>query len=229
MFVKSLSFLSWFVLPVQWSSAATVQIEDGPDAPKAAAQADLKESDLLGTYVQAGTGGILEFKPGGKLGGWPSAAASYKIVGPHRVELTQTLLGKEERIPVEIFTQKEGLILVRTVNGENETVPLHRLIPAKLDAKAWAGPCTIHVLVSGSKTATKREAKFTEDGYLRTPEGGYWLRLLADKTGERTLGFTSDLEDQTMAIYLFKVGPLLVLFDSLEKPKLLAMIQLSVK
>jgi hypothetical protein len=225
MFVKSLSFL---LALAHFASAASVQIEEGTSAPKPVVTADLKESDLLGTYVQAGTGGILEFKPGGKLGGWP-VQGSYKIVGPHRVELTETIKGKEERIPVELFPQKEGLIMVRNVQGENETIPLHRLIPATLDAKAWAGPCMIHVLVSGAKTATKREATLKEDGYLRTPEGGYWLRLLASKDGKQTMGFTSDLEDETLAIYLFKVGPLLVLFDSLEKPKLLAMIQLSTK
>ena len=226
MFVKSLSL---FLCLVHLSFAATVQIEEADKpAPDPSKVADLKVEDLLGTYLQAGTGGIIEFKPDGKLGGWPVTGA-YKIVGPHRVELTQTLLGKEERVPVEVFTQKEGLIMVRNVNGEQETVPLHRLIPAKLDAKAWAGPCTIHVLVSGEKTATKRQATLVEDGYLRTPEGGYWLRLLTDKTGAQTMGFTSDLEDETLAIHLYKIGPLLVLFDKLEKPKLLALIQLSVK
>lgn len=224
MFVKSLSLL--FLL-LQLAPAASVQIEEGTATPKAPAVEALKEADLLGTYVQAGSGGIIEFKAGGKLGGWPATGA-WKIVGPHRVELTQSIQGKEERIPVELFPQKEGLIMVRNVNGETETSPLHRLIPAKLDSKAWAGPCTIHVLVSGAKTATKREAKFTEDGYLRTPQGGYWLRLLLDKDGKQTLGFTSELEDETLGIHLYKVGPLLVLFDKLEKPKLLAMIQLSV-
>ncbi len=222
MLLKSLLILACLT---RFASAAAVQIDETMSEKIPTNAADLQESDLLGTYVQLATGGILEFQPNGKLNGWP-ATGTWKIVGPHRVEMTQTLKGKKERTPVEMFPQAEGLLMVRNINGENQTSPLHRLVRSKLDAKAWQGPCTIHVLVSGTKTATARPAKFTEDGYLRTPEGGYWLKLLADKSGTGTLGFTSDLEDQTMVIYLYKVGPLVVLFDQLEKPKLLAMIQL---
>lgn len=224
MFVKSLSFLLAllaFLPAADLSPAADESTAEESTAP-------LEEKDLLGLYLQANTGTLLEFHAKGKLSGWPTGG-SYKIVGPHRVEITQMIAGKEERLPVEIMVQKEGLIMVRNVNGENETVPLHRLQAVKFDAKAWQGDCMVHVLLSGPKLATRREAKLMEDGYIRTPEGGYWLRLLQDPEGKKTLGFSSNLEDQTLAVSLYKAGSLLVVFDQLEKPTLLSIIQLSVK
>lgn len=188
----------------------------------------LKEADLVGLYLQVNTGTLLEFHPGGRLTGWPSSG-TYKIVGDNQVEIKQSLPNKEESLPIKVFRQEKGLIISRRVEGKDEIVPLHRLQPAKLDGKAWQGDCMIHVLVSGKKVATKRESRFTEDSYLRTPEGGYWLRLVLDKDGKQTLGFTSELEDQTIPVQLFKTGPLLVVFDILEKPALLSIIQLSVQ
>jgi hypothetical protein len=207
--------------------AATLKVDDSTlDATEIPSNPPpLKESDLYGLYLQADTGVLLEFKPEGKFGGWPSAG-SYKIVGPNRVELLQQVAGKEERLPVQLYPQKEGLIMVRNVHGESETVPLHRLDPTKLDLKAWQGDCKIHVLQSGEKIATRRVAKLMEDGYLRTPEGGFWLRLMMHQDGKQTIGFTSELQDQTHALYVYKTGPLLVVFDRLEKPNLLAIIQL---
>ena len=79
---------------------------------------------------------------------------------------------------------------------------------------------------SGPKIATKRKAEFKDDGYVRTPEGGYWLRLLNDADGKKVLGFTSNLEDKTMPVSLYKTGAILVVFDQLEKPTLLSIIQL---
>lgn len=222
-------FISLFLCAATFGMAASVQIDESDKKPAAdATENQLVEADLLGLYIQAGSGTLLEFKPEGKLGGWP-AGGTYKITGKNRVELLQSVAGKEERLPLQVFREKEGLIIVRNVNGQNETVPLHRLDPVKLEAKAWEGECMIHVLISGEKLATKREAIFKDDGYVRTPEGGYWLRLLKDKDGEHTLGFTSELADDTLAIHLYKTGPLLVLFDRLEKPKLMSIIQLSVK
>lgn len=227
MFVKSLSLL---LCALSIGMADSVKIDESSSSPEKypPKSSQLAEGDLLGLYLQANTGVLLEFRPEGKLAGWP-VGGTYKLLGQNRVELVQTIVGKEERLPVQLFVEKKGLIMVRNVNGENETSPLHRLEEVKLDSKDWQGECMIHVLMSGEKMATKRQAKFTDDGYLRTPEGGYWLRLLADKDGKKTLGFTSDLADDTLAIHLFKAGPLLVVFDRLEKPKLMAIIQLSAK
>lgn len=191
--------------------------------------APLTEKDLYGLYLQAGTGSLIEFKPDGKLGGWP-VGGTYKFVGKNRIDLLQVLAGKEERLPVNVLKQPEGLMLTRNVHGELETIPLHRLSQVELDAKAWAGPCMMHVLVSGDKIATKREVVLKEDGYLRNKdEKGYWLRFMKDGTGKQTIGFTSNLEDQTLTLYLYKIGPLLIAFDSLEKPKLVTIIQLGEK
>ena len=224
MFVKSLS-LCCALLTAAPAAPAPDAEAPLPKATEQEAAANISEKSLLGIYLQVNTGTLLEFQPGGKLNGWP-AGGSWKITGPHRVELTQMISGKEERLPIEVFSQKEGLIIIRDVNGEKETVPLHRLAATPLDAKAWQGECMIHVLVSGPKIATKRKAEFKDDGYVRTPEGGYWLRLLNDADGKKVLGFTSNLEDKTMPVSLYKTGAILVVFDQLEKPTLLSIIQL---
>lgn len=218
MFVKPLSIL-----------LLTISIHRVVANPPPATPPALKEADLVGLYLQVNTGTLLEFHPGGRLTGWPSSG-TYKIVGENQLEIKQSLPNKEdESLPIKVFRQEKGLIISRRVEGKDEIVPLHRLHPAKLDGQAWQGDCMIHVLISGKKLATKRESHFTEDGYLRTPEGGYWLRLVLDKDGKQALGFTSELEDQTIPVQIFKTGPLLVVFDLLEKPALLSIIQLSVK
>lgn len=199
----------------------------GDAAKKDAAPAAVSEKDLHGAFIQVRTGGILEFQPGGKLLGWP-AGGSWKFSAPNHLDIFSQKDGKEERLPVNVAAAGGGLILTRDVGGgAEETILLDRLKPAKIDPAAWQGPCMMHFLLAGEKTATKRQLKMDDEGYLRNKEGGYYLRILEDKQGRR-LAHASNLEDKTTSVQVLEVANLLVVFDSLEKPTLLSIIQLHV-
>ncbi|MBP7950047.1 MAG: hypothetical protein KA004_10355 [Verrucomicrobiales bacterium] len=185
------------------------------------------EKDLLGTYLQIRTGGILAFLPGGKLQGWP-AGGTWKLTGPNHLEILSKKQDAEERLSVQVISRDGGLILTRGEGERSETILLDRLHPAKIDPVAWQGPCMMHILLAGDKTATKRRLTMDAEGHLRNREGGYYLRVLQDSQG-RKLAHASNLEDQTKSVQVLEVANILVVFDSLEKPALLSIIQLHVE
>lgn len=216
------------LLPILGLAAAGFSraAEEAPPAETSAAQQappPLQERDLVGVYVQLRSAGIMHFQKGGRIEGWP-AGGSFKIVSKDRIELFSGPAGKEEKLPVTVERADHGLVLVREMDGEKEVTPLLKMEPVKPDAVAWQGPAVIHVLISSDKQATRRDVTLDKDGFFKTKEGGYYLRIF--ERGGNTLAHLSGLEDKTKWVSLYKTGPVLVLFDSLTSPSLLAVIEL---
>jgi hypothetical protein len=199
-----------------------------PAQPQEVAPKPSSETDLIGSFIQVQTGGLLEFLPGGKLNGFPTGG-QYRFVEPGKIEmLARKPDGGEERTPVKIFNTPDGIAMVRNVHGEDEATMLVRLKPAALEPDKWAGPAVIHLLKALDKKAVKRNVTLDKEGYFRTPEGGYYFRLYKGPTGS-VLGYSTEQGQPTITLKLFKAGPLLVTYDDLANPKLLAIVQTNAK
>jgi hypothetical protein len=199
-----------------------------PAAPSAAEKPQkpelpVNEETLAGTYLQSSTGGIVRFEKGGKISGWPMNG-TYKMVGPGRMEILSGPRDKPERLHVEVQRRDGGLLLTRNVEGKAETTPLIKLEQVALDVEHWQGAAVIHVLLATDKTATTRAVTLDKDGYFRTKEGGFYIRILT-RNG-KPHAFIPDPKEPVREVSVWKNGPLLAIFDNLAKPSLLAIIEL---
>ena len=171
----------------------------------------------LGLWVQQDSGAVLDFRADGKVGGWP-VTGSYQLKSPARIVIQSA----NEKLDCAWKKKDEDrLELTRPINGQLDTIELLRLKPAPLDIPRWKGRYLIQHMVAAGKTATERAVKLEDTGHFRTKEGGYYLRLISDASG-KVLGYASGEEDDTIAVQVFIAGVHLVLFDRLEKPRLLA-------
>jgi uncharacterized protein YigE (DUF2233 family) len=97
-----------------------------------------------------------------------------------------------------------------------------------LESDKWQGPAVLHLLQAEDKRATKRQVTIDKEGYFRTKEGGYYFRLMKTEAG-LTLAYSTEESHSSVPVQIRRSGPMLVIYDSLEKPKLLAIVQLDAR
>ncbi len=201
--------------------------EPNPEQPKLI---PAQEKDLLGTYIQVQTGGLLQFLGGGRMVGYPAGGTYVPQKDPGKfLFIAKDDKGKDEQTAMNVFRTPTGLGLVRDVHGEQDPTKLLRLEPTPVEPDKWAGPAVIHLFVSLDKRASKRNVTIAQDGYFRTAEGGYYFRLMKGSTPGTVLGYGTEVGHPTVSLNLMKAGPLLVAFDDLAKPKFLAIVQLDTR
>ncbi|MGI8603110.1 MAG: hypothetical protein ACR2OZ_08925 [Verrucomicrobiales bacterium] len=175
------------------------------------------EHAFLGLWVQEDSGGVMHFLPEGKIIGWP-VGGTYKFGDKDWIEIASG----SEKLECRWRQKSDNTIeLRRFVEGKEDLTHLQRLKAVSLDFEAWKGKYFIWHLVALSKRATGRAVLLDKQGYFRTKEGGFYLRLLEAKNGG-ILAYASGEEDETINVQVFKGGDYVVLFDRLEKPRLFA-------
>ncbi len=85
----------------------------------------------------------------------------------------------------------------------------------------WKGKYVILQMAAAKKSASLRSVTLDDQGYFRTEEGGYYIRLAVTEQGE-PVAYASGQEDLTRGVRLWAAGRYLVVADRLEKPNLLA-------
>ncbi len=173
---------------------------------------------LEGLWVQRQSGGVLEFRTGGKLAGWP-VNGTYEVKEGNVLDMKS---GGENFVCKYVVKSADIMELTRYVDGHDEKTELLRLKPAKLDLKVMKGPYFIRHMVAGEKRATERAVRLEESGHFRTKEGGYYLRVVPGTGPAPVLGYAQGDDDGTVAVQLFTAAEYLVLFTRLDEPTLLA-------
>jgi hypothetical protein len=172
-----------------------------------------------GLWVQEDSGAVMDFRPDGKIVGWP-ASGTFSFPEPEWIEIKSGSPPEILRCRWKKLTDT-ALGLARFPEGKPDTIVLDKLAPVPLDLKKWKGRYVIRHMLARGKRASERSVTLEESGHFRTKEGGYYLRLTEGKNGG-ILAYASGITDETINVQVLRGGRYLVLFDRIEKPRLFA-------
>jgi hypothetical protein len=184
---------------------------------RAVAAADKEIAIWQGIWVQEDSGAVMDFRPDGKIIGWP-VSGTFSFPEPEWIEIKsgpEILKCRWKKLT------DNALGLARFIEGKPDTIVLEKLAPAPLDLKKWKGRYVIRHMLARGKRASERSVTLEESGHFRTKEGGFYLRLTEGRNGG-ILAYASGTDDETINVQVLRGGRYLVILDRIEKPRLFA-------
>ena len=178
-----------------------------------------EEAPPVGLWIQQDSGGVLDIRANGRIEGFPVRGTWRTGDRPNRIKIFS---GGSEVLDCDWEAKSpDAIALTRKVDGETDTVMLFRLKPATMALSKWKGKFVIMQMAAAKKSATIRSVVLDDQGYFRTEEGGFYLRLALTEQHE-PVAYSSGQEDITRGVKLWAAGRYLVIADRLEKPNILA-------